>query len=120
MMTRAFFSRCWLGTVLICLATSSMAAEVMANREDSAPQGFYATRVAYAVLVDDEEMLQQDLRMRTRPNWLERGIAGVFIGPVAGLEAVTWPFVTLFASVEDANHAPSRPEYLPETRGLSH
>lgn len=105
--------------MLVLLSLQCLADEVPANRDASEPRGFLATRTAYAVLTDDEVMLQEDLAMRTRPNWLERVIAAVFIAPISGLELATWPVVMLFAAVEDAGHAPSHPDYIPGTRGVS-
>ncbi|MDF9393000.1 hypothetical protein [Methylococcus sp. BF19-07] len=80
------------------------------------PLAFHNTRLTYAVMADDEEALQRDFQMKTRPTWVERAFAGIGLLTASGMETVTWPVFAGFRAWLEAHPEPSAPEYLSGVR----
>jgi hypothetical protein len=76
------------------------------------PMAFHNTRLAYALMTDDEETLQRDFQMKTHPTWVERTFAGIGLLTASGMETVTWPVFAGFRAYMEAHPDPDTPEYL--------
>nr|WP_017365763.1 hypothetical protein [Methylococcus capsulatus] len=80
------------------------------------PMAFHNARLTYALMTDDEEILQRDFHMKTRPTGVERAVAGIGLLTASGMEAVTWPVFAGFRAYLEAHQEPSTPQYLPGVR----
>lgn len=98
-------------SALMCLLAGCGAEPATPDRP-AQPMAFHNTRLTYALMTDDEETLQRDFRMKTRPNWVERAFAGIGLLAASGMETVTWPVFAGFRAYMGANPEPSTPEYI--------
>jgi uncharacterized protein YceK len=55
------------------------------------PMAFHDTRLQYALLTNDQEMLGKDFDMHIEPSISERALAGLVLPFGAAIETVTWP-----------------------------
>jgi hypothetical protein len=59
--------------------------------EDRRPLAFHDTRLQYAILAGDREILRKDFRMNPDRTPVERGIAAFALPVTAATEALFWP-----------------------------
>jgi hypothetical protein len=85
--------------------------------------GFPGTRLQYALLTGDSEILRRDFRMNPERSPLERAVAGLALPFSAATEAAFWPVrYGLAASLEDSAEreadasprVPAKPPEAPE------
>jgi uncharacterized protein YceK len=55
------------------------------------PMAFHDTRLQYALLTDDREILKSDFDMHIEPSLSERAAAGLVLPFNAAIETVFWP-----------------------------
>jgi len=82
------FSRVLLASMAIMTLTSCTSLSLSGTDR---PMAFHDTRLQYALLTDDREMLKNDFDMHTEPTISERAAAGLVLPFSAAIETVFWP-----------------------------
>lgn len=77
---------------LLCLASLSSCAQNSTNKDAEIPMPYHDTRLQYAILTADEEVLSRDFKMKPPHPLIEQVLAGLLLPFTAATDTVFLPF----------------------------